>query len=177
MKEGKVKLNIYLIRHGEKSKDGQSLTARGRKQVEFLVKRLQKLRITKIFSSNLERCMITTKIISKTIKKPVYYESALREISGEANWESKRYKKENEIIGKFFNKLKKENGNILIIASGNVNRNLIARVLEISPKKVKIIQIPTGLTHIERKENGDLRFVCINDTSHLPDKLKVRQII
>ena len=48
--------------------------------------------------------------------------------------------------------------------------------LEISSSKANFIQNPTGVNLIDRNpEKNKFRILYINETSHLPDKLKVRQ--
>jgi broad specificity phosphatase PhoE len=65
------KLNIYIMRHGEKIGGEEGPTERGKRQVNALAKRLLKLRITKIYSSDLLRCKESAEIISKKLRLPV----------------------------------------------------------------------------------------------------------
>lgn len=177
MKEekNKVKLNIYLIRHGEKSGDGSALTVRGLKQIEFLGKRMKKINITKIISSDLPRCKASAEILSKYTKKKAIFTSDLREVEGDVKENPEKHPNEIKIIKNFWTKLTKEKGNILLIGSGNINRILIAIALKINPRNSRFVQIPSGLTHMEYINKDKTRIVYINDTSHLPDKLKQRQ--
>ncbi|MFW9882326.1 MAG: histidine phosphatase family protein [Candidatus Thorarchaeota archaeon] len=55
---------IYLIRHGEKDSKGRYLSKRGIKQTKLLAKKLRNIKFKKIYSSDLERCKQTTKIIN-----------------------------------------------------------------------------------------------------------------
>jgi len=160
-----VKLNIYIIRHGEKSSDGNSLSEIGKKQVK----------LNKIFSSDLPRCIETTQIITKYVSSKLILEKSLREVDGQVKENPEKYPKEINRIKKFWKDLtKKEKGNVLLVSSGNVNRILLGIAMEISPKTSRFVQIPSGLTHLEFM--GDkTRFVYVNDTSHLPEKLKIRQ--
>src|SRR3990172_12822221 len=116
------KLNIYIIRHGEKAGDEGGLTKRGKAQVSSLAKKLGKLKITKIYSSDLQRCKETAEIIKKTLKLPIKYEKALREVPSKVKEQPKKYKKEIEIVRKFWNKMDKARGNILLVSSGIVRK-------------------------------------------------------
>ena len=56
------------------------LTPRGKRQAESLARRLAKLRIKKIYSSDLGRAMSTTLYISERLKQPILPDSRLREV-------------------------------------------------------------------------------------------------
>ncbi|GEM_PF-4533455 len=171
-----MRLNVYLIRHGEKDSEGKSLSKRGIKQVKLLAKRLGKIKFNKIYSSDLDRCKQTTEIINKKIKLPVIYEPGLREVKGGVKEFPRKHKKEIKNIKKVYNRLIKEKGNILVSSSGIVNRILLSMFLKIDPSKANFIQNPTGVNLIDKNpEKKRFRILYINETSHLPDKLKVRQ--
>ncbi len=170
------KLNIYLIRHGEKDESGKHLTKRGIKQAKLFAKKIKNNKITKIYSSDLERCKETALIIAKKLKLPIQYEKSLREVKGFIKENPEKYPKEINEIEKIFLKLSKEKGEILVVSSGIVNRILIALFLGITPSKANFIQNPTGLNHIqENKEQKRFRILCINNTDHLTNKLKITQ--
>lgn len=167
------KLNLYMIRHGEKIGEEKGLTKRGEKQTKSLAKRLNKLNITKIYSSDLSRCKETAEIINKKLRLPVKYERALREIPSAVKEEPTKYKKEIKIIREFWDKIDGSSGNILIVSSGIVNRVLISFALNIGSANANFMQYPTGLTKMEKVPERDrYRIWYINDTSHLTDKLK-----
>ena len=85
-------------------------------------------------------------------------------------------KKEMKIIKKFWEKVHKEQGKILLVGSGIVNRILLSFALKIDPQKAHFMQHPTGLTRIERvEERKRYRVWHMNDTSHLSDKLMIMQ--
>lgn len=172
----KMSLNIYLIRHGEKDKEGKVLSKRGIKQVKLLKKRFSEIKIDKIYSSDLERCIQTTKILNKNQNVPVKYEERLREVKGIVKEFPKKHKKEINKIKKVYEKLKKEKGNILVSSSGIVNRILLALFLEIKIEKANFIQNPSGVNLIQKNlEKNKFKIIFINETSHLPNKLKIRQ--
>lgn len=166
---------FYILRHGEKTPDGSKLSNRGRKQAEHLAKRLSNIQFDRVYSSDLQRCKETAEILNNILKLPINYETALREIQGEARIKPSKYRKEIKVIKDFWNKLKKEKGTILIVSSGNVNRFLFSYILDIERKKANFMQNPTGLTVLEKKKTKGYRAHFINDTSHLPDKLRVSQ--
>ena len=175
MKLEKVKVNIYLIRHGEKNPDGFSLSVKGKKQVEHLFKKFKKIKFDKIYSSDLNRCVETAKIVSKYHKKDVIYDKNLREVGGNVKDFFEKFPKEIKNIRSFWNKVTKDKGNILIVSSGNLNRILISIALKIKPINSRFVQNPTGLTRFEYINKNKTRIVCVNDLSHLPEKLKIRQ--
>lgn len=172
----KKELNIYIIRHGEKIGDESGLTKIGKKQVKLLTKRLSKLKINKIYSSDLQRCKETAEIIKKQIKIPIIFEKALREVSNKVKEYPEKHKKEIKNIKKFWGKLHKKTGNILLVSSGIVNRILLSFALKIDPSNANFMQYPTGLTRIEKNyKKKRYRIWHINDTSHLTDKLRLIQ--
>ncbi|PIO08620.1 hypothetical protein COU59_00935 [Candidatus Pacearchaeota archaeon CG10_big_fil_rev_8_21_14_0_10_34_12] len=169
------KLNIYIIRHGEKIGGEKGLTKKGMAQVGSLTKRLGKLKITNIYSSDLLRCRETSDIIKRTLKLHVKYEKALREVPSIIKENPKKHKKEIKIIKDFWNKLDKANGNILLVSSGIVNRILISFSLNINSSNANFMQYQTGLTRMEKVKKKKYRIWYINDTSHLSNKLKIVQ--
>jgi len=176
MSKENTKLKIYLIRHGEKDKEGKLLSKRGIKQSKLLAKRLGEIKFNKFYSSDLERCKQTSKIINNKIKLPIRYELGLREVKGKVKEFPNKHKKEIKNIKKFYNKLVKEKGNILVSSSGIINRILLSMFLKIEPNKANFIQNPSGVNLIDKNpEKNNFIILYINDTSHLPDELKIRQ--
>lgn len=172
----KEKLTIYLFRHGEKDSNGKFLSKRGIKQAKCLSRRFNKIKIDKIYSSDLDRCKQTSDIINKKHKLPIIYCSELREVKGKVKEFPKKHKKEIKKIERVYKKISREKGHILVSSSGIANRILISMFMKIEPNKANFIQNPTGLTIIDKNLNGNkFRILCVNDTSHLPNKLKIRQ--
>ncbi len=170
-----VKVNIYLLRHGEKNKDGTALSKNGLEQASYLAKRLKDIEFNKIYSSDLVRCKQTAEVISKHHPVKIIFDEILREVEGKVKEFPEKHKKEIKIIESFWNKITKEKGNVLVVASGNFNRILIALALKISPTNSRFVQTPTGLTHLEFINKNKTRVEYVNDTSHLPEKLRKRQ--
>lgn len=168
-------LIIYIVRHGEKTEDGQILTERGKKQTKLLAKRLVKMKINNIYSSDFNRCIETAEIIKKKLKLSYKLEKDLREVPSLVKEQPEKYKKEIDKIKKFWKKVTKEKGNILLVSSGIVNRILISFALDIKSNHANFMQYPTGLTKIEKINEKRYRIWHINDSSHLPDKLRVAQ--
>jgi len=99
-------MKIYLVRHAESegnlSKfmiENSSLTYFGKEQAKRLSLHFKRLRIQKIFSSDLERAKLTSKEITRGIRKDVFYDKLLRE----RNW-GEFYKKPREKIREAENK-------------------------------------------------------------------------
>ncbi len=166
---------IYLIRHGEKTQDGKELTKRGILQAKLLGKYLKSEGITKIISSTINRSIQTAEIINKTLKLKHMKDERINEIHPLRN-EGKLYQEERKRVKEFYEDvILKNKKKILVVAHGNVNRYIIALTHKIALKNVRIVQIPTCMNILERKKSGSIRIRAINDTSHLPKKLKVDQ--
>ncbi len=171
----KKKKNIFIIRHAEKSRDGLSITPRGRLQINHLIKYIKTLDINKIYSSDIPRCIMTTELIRKEIPVEIIYSPTLREVPDEIWKNPQRNKTKIEEIAKLFKTiLRDEKKNILVVSSGNVNKILITQAMQVSSNNAHFIQIPTCINHLE-VINNELRIVSINNTSHLPERLRIRQ--
>lgn len=175
----KKELKIYIIRHGEKIEgENMPLTEKGKKQAKLVAKRLKKLSIRKMYSSDLKRCKETAEIIKKQIKIPIIFEKSLREVPNKVKEQPRKYKKEIKNIKKFWEKINKKRGTMLVVGSGIVNRILISFALKIDPSKANFMQHETGLTKIEKNyKKKRYRIWHINDVSHLPDKMRAAYIL
>jgi broad specificity phosphatase PhoE len=171
----KVKTNIYLLRHGEKNSNGSGLSRDGIKQSRYLARRLKKIKFDGIYSSELARCKQTVEILNKLHKKKIVFTDLINEVKGEVKDFPEKHKTEIKKIKSFWEEITKQEGTILIVGSGTVNRILISFAMGISPKNSRFVQIPTGLTHLEFINKNKTRFVYVNDLSHLPKHLKKRQ--
>ncbi len=167
--------NIYLIRHGEKSEDGKSLTGTGKKQINYLAKRLFKIGIDKIYSSNISRCIESAKILSGVLGKKVVYDQSLREVGPKVFNSPRKYVDETTKVKKFADKIRKMKGNVLVVGSGNVNRIIIANLMGIDQKKLRLIQIPSCVNQIRVSDSGRISIFSLDDTRHLPENLVRRQ--
>jgi broad specificity phosphatase PhoE len=80
-------MKVYFIRHGESEYNAKklfqhgdvSLSEKGRKQAEFLAKRLAKIPIDLIVSSSCARAEETTEIINKKLKKKIIFSELIGE--------------------------------------------------------------------------------------------------
>jgi probable phosphoglycerate mutase len=86
---------LYLVRHGATNltaedrfsgDDGAELSEEGRRQVMLLGRRLEREKITMIYSSPFDRTMETARIVASQCKVPIETRDALREI-GHGHWE------------------------------------------------------------------------------------------
>ena len=140
---------IYLVRHGQtdwnilKKLQGQRdeiLNDNGRMQAENIAKEIEKLGITKIYTSDLKRAVETAEIINKNIGAEIIPDKRLREIDygdfegrvvydiTEEEWKifnsspDKLHAESNEEvfqrIKSFFNELDDKNESILIVTHG-----------------------------------------------------------
>lgn len=78
-------MNIYLIRHGRQNSPlcnvNVELAKEGRRQAEFLGRRLENYHIDALYSSNLIRAVETAEILNKYINQPHLIREDIREIS------------------------------------------------------------------------------------------------
>ncbi|MBU3906736.1 MAG: histidine phosphatase family protein [Nanoarchaeota archaeon] len=183
-------MNIILIRHGESEHNSgitilkdTPLTKKGVVQAKFLGKKLkrQKIKINKIYTSNLIRSKQTGEIISKIIHIPI--KSSLEELD---EYASKNLKSRIRILfnlrlrklKKFLKELsidKERNKNILIIAHGVTNRIIMGYLLQIPLKKqlLRFRQHNTGLSVLYWNKNfKNWCLESMNDMPHLPKKLR-----
>jgi len=168
-------LDLYIIRHGEKTDDGERLTKEGKEQSRFIAKRIKKYNIKKVFSSDLTRCMDTADYIKKETGARIIPAKELREVRGFLKMKDPRFLEDYRRVKKFYHQIKKLKGKVLLVSSGNVNRILFSLILNIDPRKARFLQIPTALAHIEEVEDGKFVVVSLNDVSHLPERLRIRQ--
>ena len=181
-------MEIILIRHGEsehnaglKEDKDVPLTKRGIKQAEYVGKRLTKIKISKIYTSNLIRAKQTAQIISKSNKiTKIKYLDGLNEYPSRylgRRWRwlfDKRLKLLKKLI-KGISKDKEKNKTILIVAHGTTNRILLGYFLKIPLKKQLLFfkQSNTGISVLHwSKLYQNWNLESMNDISHLPRSLK-----
>jgi broad specificity phosphatase PhoE len=189
MEEKQKRLNIYLIRHGEKDMSRRAeypneevrLSKTGRHQAKHIAKRLKNLKVSKIISSDLRRCVETAEPLSRLISMPIILDRGLREVSkesglrGSGKLDTKKSSKEINRIKRSFEKIKKENGNVVVFSSGGTNRIIFSLILGSHPKKTKFSQDTAciNIVHINFKEIVGIKQT--NDVSHLPRNLRKAQ--
>ena len=183
-------MKLILVRHGEsehnaktnKSKDSP-LTKKGKIQAMRLGKRLkkEKIKIDKIYTSNLIRSKQTAEIISKIIKVPVkknyeefneyrprHIESRLMRIA------SPRLRALKKLLKKI-SEDKTKDKTIMIIAHGRTNRLIIAYLLKIPIGKhlVRFVEHNTGVSVLYWSENyKNWRLESMNNFMHLPGRIR-----
>lgn len=90
-------MNLYIIRHGESTWNGQNriqgnsdpqLSRLGRLQAGLLAKRFRRIKIDKIYSSPLLRSFQTAQAISKVLRSRIVKKEGLKEV-GLGEWEGK----------------------------------------------------------------------------------------
>lgn len=112
-------MKLYLVRHGETDNNvkkiiqghsNSKLTKLGKKQAQLLAKRLSKVRLDYIYSSDLLRARKTTEEIAKHQNCPIKYCVALRErsmgkFSGRHRDEWRAYLENNKLFGKIHKRI------------------------------------------------------------------------
>lgn len=200
-------MRIYLVRHGQKQK-GQNrfrngyydpdLTSTGEYQADLTGRRLARLPLQVIFSSNLNRTMQTAEIINRYLCLPFLERNEIREINM-GNWEGVPFEKlaeEKDAYYLAWREHKKDlpypNGesgadvlhrimpflgeihqqgleNILLVTHGGIVRVLVSACIGLEMQKRFRLRVDNcSLALIEYAEPNNMRLVCLNDTSHLP---------
>ncbi len=197
-------MRLFLTRHGETVENRDSilqgwlpghLTTKGKKQARLVAKRLKDVKFDYIYTSDLKRCVDTSKIIAKYHKNSKFVkEKALRErnfgriqgmrhsdIDWNSNFETdtsrsppngESYEKMFSRIKSFYKKLLKKHSkdSILIVGHGGSIMLLNGLVNDYSLKKS--ISWGEGLKNTAISEyqidkNGKAKPVCLNCTKHL----------
>jgi len=181
-------MRIIFVRHGESMKNAKltddkdsGLTKKGKIQAEYLGKKLKEQKISAIYTSNLLRAKETGEIISKVIKIPI--KSTFEELNEypSKNLRSRlkllfngRLKRLKKLLNKI-SKDKEKDKTILIVAHGITNKIIIGYLVQIPLRKqlLRFKQHNTCINSISwNKEFYNWNLDCMNDISHLPDKLK-----
>lgn len=177
-------MNIYLVRHGELYWEDNikkcigitdiNLNEEGMKKAQLAGEFLKDKNISKIYTSNLNRCRKSAKIISLILNVPYYIENELAEINMGV-WENKsfdyiklKYPKEYENRGSNISTFRIENGetfqecyersnrifkkiteenynqNIVIISHSGVIKSIICSIKNIPIDKILGIKLNYG---------------------------------
>lgn len=186
------KLTFYLVRHGQydpaNSADwrGGGLTDLGRQQVELTAARLAGLLIFRIYYSTLRRAAQTAATIGRAFPQLKMQPSRLlwEVIPPFAQADAHHFARSSpaelvESAGRaeaawqrFFIGGTQRGGDTLIVAHGNIIRYFACRALGVDPTVwLRAETQNCGLT-ILSYEAGIWRLVSLNDTGHLPEKMK-----
>lgn len=177
-------MKIYLVRHAQKEGEGENpnLTRKGIKQAKFLSRRLKKIKFEDFYSSNTNRTIQTSEVVSNKIKMKFKIEPSLNEYlsrdikENKLKWKKEELKRYNMMINFLNNKTKNPSSeiNILIIAHGIANRLILSHFLKIPIEKtIPFRQDETNINILEyAPDYKNWRLTKLNDNSHLPEKLK-----
>ncbi len=169
-------MKIYLVRHGEKDKEGfyGLLTNTGIEQVKKLAARFSNEDAKVIYSSANPRSYQTAEIISERIKLPIKKIEKIKEIERETFLNENILEEEKinlENINKFLEELIKKNENCILSMHAGINRAIISFLLGIPLKKtIALTQGLANITELEYKEIYGEKIWCINslnDINHL----------
>lgn len=199
-------VKILITRHGQtkqnvdgvvQGKDHGEINENGFLQIKELIHRLKNEKITRIISSDIPRCKITTEEILKEINVPVEYTSSIREKDNgslvgkshkdfswdelEGSFETRKapdgenLEEVRERGRKFFEEIKKKyqqnNETILIVSHGAFLKIFIGNLLgmKIYDSIFKLFIEHCSITELEinEKHKEGYRFNFINDISHL----------
>jgi len=177
---------ILLLRHGEASKKGNDtiLTEKGNKEAKALAKKLQTIKINKIYVSDLTRAQETIKHYTQILeKKPeITTTEKLREIyrvivggpirEGTAK---DREEKDKQRADEIYDELIKQEGTTAVFTHGNIIRYLLAKAMNIQYKDIwtKLFLNTGSISIIEKTKEGLIRVDAINLIDHLPEAKKI----
>jgi len=176
-------MKLLLIRHGDCFQEGQdpSLTKSGILQSKLLAKRLSKLSINKVYSSDLNRAFQTFEEYHKlAIDTPFQKTESLREIYrvliGGAPKEGTSLNRESKDKGRIELFIKQitsmpNDETVVLFTHGNLIRYFLARLLDADPRKTggHLEIAPSSISLIEiNKDKVNINF--INNTEHLTGK-------
>mgnify|MGYP001570422398 FL=1 len=180
-------MRIIFVRHAESEHNAKlseientPLTKRGKRQAEYLGKKLKNQEISAIYTSKLLRAKETGEIISKIIKVPIKgtFEE-LDEYKGEHIRSrikllfNKRLRKLKKLLNKI-SKEKNKNKTILIVAHGITNKIILGHLIQL-PLRKQLLRFKQHNTSMNRvswsKDYHNWTLDYMNDISHLPKRL------
>jgi len=176
-------MKIILVRHGkhESGIHNGKLLKEGKKQAKLLALKLKKVRIAEFYSSDLKRAKETSDILEKELNTPLVVTPVLREWDSKTIKENRKkwkrgYKDNFNRLKKFINKITKNKeveGNILVVAHGQLNKLIMAILLDLEIKKtIPFMQDNTCIDVLEWHAHfKNWRLLLLNDTSHLDQNL------
>ncbi len=201
-------VRILITRHGQTKQNAEGIVQgkehgevneKGFAQIRELIKRLKTENISRIISSDIPRCKITTEYILKEKELPVEYTSVIREKDNGSlvgknhknfNWDDlpgtfetrkapdgENLEEVRERGKKFFEILKEKYGGsqetILVVSHGAFLKVFIGSLLgmDLYDSIFKLFIEHCSLTELEinEKHKEGYRFNFINDISHLSD--------
>ena len=178
-------MKIILIRHGETHANKNpakpsTLTTKGKNQVDALARRLKNCGIDAIWSSTLERALVTAKELHKFNKKAKFFETdELHEIYGfiiggpeKDNTRPNRYDEDLKRAESFWKKMIKWKYNkVAVVCHGYIIRFFIAKVLEMPIKNAYRIKTHNASVSIIEIRGNEKKLLRVNDVEHITKKL------
>lgn len=207
--KGKVKTKelgpyteIFLIRHCqpnyklqlELGDDLMPLSKTGLKQRKYLSDRLLKMKIDRIYTSDLERAKESAADLAKRSKKRIVIDADLNEVDWK-HWRNIKYfnmseegrKKRFEKHGEFDHQLDRLQANarrvfaqiykknvfkkVAVFCHGNLIKSLLTGILNADVIGFLSMEIyPSSITELIIDKNGYIKIIYINDVTHLPQQ-------
>jgi len=176
---------VQLLRHGQYVRDpdsgDESLTLIGRRQARRAAARLCECRITRFYSSDLQRARETAEIVAKRLPGisvtalPVLREMLPTRVTGlQVPLQSRRdaQRRIDEVIEQFFVRPPKS-GDTVLVCHGNLIRALLCRLLGMPITRWQELGTHhCSLTSFSIGKGGKLRLQCFNDSGHLSAALR-----
>ncbi len=170
-------MKIYLVRHGEKEDETKDppLTEKGERQINLLARRLkqEKVKVSKIYTTNYLRTIKTADIISKKLCLPVVRDDRLNELYSEFFY-LPDVSVEHEMIfavKTFVDELVSKKQDVILAMHGGINRAIISHLTGISLKEMRFFGMDFGsislIEYTELMGKNIWRVKFLNDATHL----------
>ncbi|MBX3118047.1 MAG: histidine phosphatase family protein [Fimbriimonadaceae bacterium] len=203
-------MRLYLVRHAQTEWNAQGraqghtdieLDAEGQTQAELLQNAFDGVRIARILSSDLKRCLQTAEQVAKATGAPLIQDARLRE-RGFGEWEGLPFedilarRQEFEAqggdpfdhrppggesmhdvwnrLGSFIEQHECEKEPLAVVTHGGALAIFLAQIIKGSGSTARAFRFGnTAVTELERHPDGHYVLIRFNDTSHLQEKRSI----
>ncbi|MGV8142361.1 MAG: histidine phosphatase family protein [Candidatus Pacearchaeota archaeon] len=170
-------MKIYLVRHGEKETvgDDPTLTEHGRRQIILLARRLkhEKIKASRIYSTNHARSVATAEILSRALFLPVFRDDRLRELERGLFHDADLEVDTEEVLSirNFVDELISRKQDVLLAMHGGINRAVISYLTGLNLKDMRNFSMDFAnlslIEHVDVRGTMMWRVKLLNDTTHL----------
>ena len=166
--EKKLDMKIYFVRHDENEID-EDLIENEDRQIKLLAHKLKldKLKVSKIYSTIHSRSIRTAEILSKTLLIPNFREDRFKEL----NYKTSFFDEDLFFVKMFVDELISNKRDVLLVMSEEISWTIISYLTDLSLKNMRNFTLDfASISMIELTEiEGTLlwRVKFLNDTMHL----------
>lgn len=192
VRHGQAVSNVKDILTGVGDKGKFPLTAKGREQIRFAAKQLKKIKVDKIYSSEVLRAKQSALIIGKALgKKPVFFAGISEREMGNAagkprddgywRWELPKrvlatvepWERFMRRVRKFVDSLPKKNGVIVLVGHDSTIKAMIISLLGLDDASGFGVRVPNASMSILKVSKGGYEIIAIG-APVLDDKMMAR---